>query len=155
MEENSFLLIFGGIALVGAILIAVPHLYVRKHRVGGFGWLERRRMHHEGTPARATVIDVVWNPRFMDGVFVLAWYTTYRLVLEVIPQGAPPFRAQLELAWVSGKWGRMQVGRVLPVRCAGGRVMLDYPALRRETAAARTAEQAAADERQRRLLDGG
>ena len=154
MEEVWFLLIPVGIALLGAILVAVPHPYVRKHRVGGFGWLERRRMYREGTPAHGTVIDVVRDPRFMDGVFVLEWYTTYRLVLEVTPQGAPPFRAQLKLGWVTGKWGLMGVGRVLPVLCAGGRVMLDYPALRRETAAARAAEQADDDERQRRLLDG-
>lgn len=151
MEDVWFLLIFVGIALVAAILVAGIFLYIRKHLVGGFGWLERRRMHREGTPARATVIDVVQVPRY----FVAETYHTYRIVLEVTPQGAPPFRAPAELVWETWKWGFMEVGRVLPVLCAGGRVMLDYPALRRQTAGARTAEQAAAEERQRKLLDGG
>ncbi len=151
VEDVWFLLIFVGVALVAAILVAGIFLYIRKHVVGGFGWLERRRMHREGTPAHATVIDVVRVPRY----FVAEEYDTYRIVLEVTPQGAPSFRAPAELVWVCGKWGLMGVGRVLPVLCAGGRVMLDYPALRRETAAARTGEQAAAEERQRKLLDGG
>ncbi len=151
MEDVWFLLIFVGVALAAAIFGAGIFLYIRKHVVGGFGWLERRRMHREGTPARATIIDFVRVPRY----FVAEEYQIYRIVLEVTPQGAPPFRAQVELVWLSWKCGYMEVGRVLPVLCAGGRVMLDYPALRRETAVARTAEQAAADERQRRLLDGG
>lgn len=155
MEDVWFLLIFFGVALVAAILAGGIFLYIRKHVVGGFGWLERRRMHREGTPAHATVIDVVRVPRYLDGVFVGEWYHTYRLILEVPPQGAPPFRVPLELVWAMGKWGLMEVGRVLPVLCAGGRVMLDYPALGRETAAARSADQAAAEERQRKLLDGG
>ena len=150
VEETWFLLALAGVAALAGLLVAAIRLYIRKHVVGGFGWLERRRMRREGTPARARVIDFVRVPRY----FVAEENEILRLVLEVAPQGAPPFRAPAEIVWKLGKWGLMEAGRVLPVLCAGGRVMLDYPALRRETFAARAAEQAAAEERQRRLLDG-
>ena len=149
MNDASFLLALAGFLALGGLLAIAVQLYIRKHVVGGFGWLERRRLHREGTPGRALVIDFIRLPRY----FVAEEYDVLRLVLEVAPQGAPSFRASLEVTWQDWKWGLMNTGRVLPVLCGGGRVMLDRPALVRETAAARAAALTAAEERQRRLLD--
>ena len=144
--------------IVGLLLVVygvIMAFVLRSWRLqsGGLGLFERRRMRRVGKPARATVIDLVIDTQALTSIAI----DLCRVVLEVCGEGqASGERVKLVLRWNWEKWNRMAVGRELPVLVSPefpGRIMFDYPALRRELRNARQERRMADEERQRALLD--
>jgi hypothetical protein len=153
-ETQIFAIVATVLPFIVVAALAAGFLRGVRLQSGGFGLLERRGMRRVGAPARATVLDAVLSPL---GPPRDDLSEDYRVVVEIHhTEASRAERVQVSIRWRDFKWGRMGVGRELPVLVSPafpGRVMIDYQALRRERSAAKRRQRIADEERQQALLN--